>query len=165
MFISAVVFSHSVFSSSVVSVPLTGTVSVLFSVYIDRWCFCRAWLIDSRTIARKVRNPARASVYQIKGYGANCECPNCHHFIDNGDVSYNCHLLFMVLSFQDDLSFLCAKSFSLILLLSMSKLILQCIMELWLAQILWCIFTVLCNVSFGIFIFRFLMIGLDFLLV
>ncbi|KAG8637668.1 hypothetical protein MANES_15G151500v8 [Manihot esculenta] len=89
MFISAVVFSHSVFSSSVVSVPLTGTVSVLFSVYIDRWCFCRAWLIDSRTIARKVRNPARASVYQIKGYGANCECPNCHHFIDNGDVSHD----------------------------------------------------------------------------
>lgn len=159
MFISAVVSSHSVFSSSV------GTVSVLFSVYIDRWCFCRAWLIDSRTIARKVRNPARASVYQINGYGANCECPNCHHFIDNGDVSYNYHLLFMVLSFQDDLSFLCAKSFSLILLLSMSKLILQCIMELWLAQILWCIFTVLCNVSLGIFIFRFLMIGLDFLLV
>lgn len=100
MFISAVVSSHSVFSSSV------GTVSVLFSVYIDRWCFCRAWLIDSRTIARKVRNPARASVYQINGYGANCECPNCHHFIDNRDVSYNYHLLFMVLSFQDDLSFL-----------------------------------------------------------
>ncbi|KAG8634961.1 SUPPRESSOR OF GAMMA RESPONSE 1 [Manihot esculenta] len=50
--------------------------------------FGRAWLIDSRTIARKVRNPTRASAYQIKDYGANRECPNCHHCIDNSDV---CH--------------------------------------------------------------------------
>ncbi|XP_020534130.1 SUPPRESSOR OF GAMMA RESPONSE 1 isoform X2 [Jatropha curcas] len=49
----------------------------------------RAWLIDSRTIASKVRNPARTSAYQIKGYGAHRECPNCHHCIDNSDVSHD----------------------------------------------------------------------------
>ncbi|XP_050221762.1 SUPPRESSOR OF GAMMA RESPONSE 1-like [Mercurialis annua] len=49
----------------------------------------RAWLIDSRTIARKVKNPARACAYQIKDYGANRDCPNCHHRIDNSDVSHD----------------------------------------------------------------------------
>ncbi|XP_050221763.1 NAC domain-containing protein 73-like [Mercurialis annua] len=49
----------------------------------------RAWLIDSRTIARKVKNPARACADQIKGYGANRDCPNCHHLIDNSDVSHD----------------------------------------------------------------------------
>ncbi|KAF2308447.1 hypothetical protein GH714_009691 [Hevea brasiliensis] len=49
----------------------------------------RAWLIDGRTIARKVKNPTRASAYQIKDYGANRACPNCHHCIDNSDVSHD----------------------------------------------------------------------------
>ncbi|KAJ4973943.1 hypothetical protein NE237_007117 [Protea cynaroides] len=47
----------------------------------------RTWLIDSRGIARKVKNPTQFSASQIKENGANRECPNCHHRIDNSDVS------------------------------------------------------------------------------
>ncbi|XP_042501168.1 SUPPRESSOR OF GAMMA RESPONSE 1-like [Macadamia integrifolia] len=47
----------------------------------------RTWLIDSRGIARKVKNATQISAYQIKNNGANRECPNCHHNIDNSDVS------------------------------------------------------------------------------
>ncbi|EEF40972.1 conserved hypothetical protein [Ricinus communis] len=55
-----------------------------------RVCFCcRAWLIDSKTIASKVKNPTRTSAYQIKDCGANRDCPNCHHRIDNSDVSHD----------------------------------------------------------------------------
>ncbi|KAH9790997.1 NAC domain-containing protein [Citrus sinensis] len=47
----------------------------------------RSWLVNSRAIAKKVRNAARSSAQLIKDYGANRECPNCHYFIDNSDVS------------------------------------------------------------------------------
>ncbi|KAJ6314711.1 hypothetical protein OIU78_018237 [Salix suchowensis] len=43
-----------------------------------------AWLIDGRSIARKV---SRSSAYQIKDCGANRECPKCHCHIDNSDVA------------------------------------------------------------------------------
>lgn len=52
-------------------------------------CFCRAWLINSRGLANKVKNAARSSAYQIKDCGANRDCPNCHFVIDNSDVSWN----------------------------------------------------------------------------
>ncbi|KAF5180656.1 Nac domain-containing protein [Thalictrum thalictroides] len=47
----------------------------------------RAWLIDSRGIAGKVKNATQLTAYQIKDYGASRECPSCHHYIDNSDVS------------------------------------------------------------------------------
>ncbi|XP_062105655.1 SUPPRESSOR OF GAMMA RESPONSE 1 [Humulus lupulus] len=47
----------------------------------------RSWLINSRGIAKKVKNASRSSAYQIRDCGANRECPNCHHDIDNSDVS------------------------------------------------------------------------------
>ncbi|OVA20812.1 NAC domain [Macleaya cordata] len=47
----------------------------------------RSWLIDSRGIANKVKNASHFSSYQIKDCGASRECPNCHHRIDNSDVS------------------------------------------------------------------------------
>ncbi|GMY13255.1 SUPPRESSOR OF GAMMA RESPONSE 1-like isoform X1 [Fagus crenata] len=47
----------------------------------------RAWLINSRGLARKVRNATCSPAYQIKDCGANRECPNCHYRIDNSDVS------------------------------------------------------------------------------
>ncbi|XP_008230522.1 PREDICTED: NAC domain-containing protein 8 [Prunus mume] len=46
----------------------------------------RAWLINSRGLANKVKNAARSSAYQIKDCGANRDCPNCHFVIDNSDV-------------------------------------------------------------------------------
>ncbi|XP_015879020.3 SUPPRESSOR OF GAMMA RESPONSE 1 isoform X2 [Ziziphus jujuba] len=45
------------------------------------------WLINSKAIAKKVRNASRSSAYQINDYGANRECPKCHCRIDNSDVS------------------------------------------------------------------------------
>ncbi|KAJ4960742.1 hypothetical protein NE237_020652 [Protea cynaroides] len=45
------------------------------------------WLIDSRGIAGKVKNATQFSACQIRDNGANRECPNCHHLIDNSDVS------------------------------------------------------------------------------
>nr|POF06123.1 suppressor of gamma response 1 [Quercus suber] len=47
----------------------------------------RAWLINSRALARKVRNVTCSAAHQIKDCGANRECPNCHCRIDNSDVS------------------------------------------------------------------------------
>ncbi|KAL6507297.1 hypothetical protein OROGR_023492 [Orobanche gracilis] len=45
-----------------------------------------AWIIDSRRIAKKVKNAGAPAAYQVQDYGANLQCPNCHHFIDNSDV-------------------------------------------------------------------------------
>ncbi|KAG0464179.1 hypothetical protein HPP92_020248 [Vanilla planifolia] len=49
----------------------------------------RAWLINSRGIAKKVKNASSYSNHQIKDLGAeaNRECPRCKHVIDNSDVS------------------------------------------------------------------------------
>ncbi|XWS30411.1 hypothetical protein CRYUN_Cryun24cG0115300 [Craigia yunnanensis] len=47
----------------------------------------RSWLVDSRAIAKKVKNASCSSSIQITHCGANRECPNCHHRIDNSDVS------------------------------------------------------------------------------
>ncbi|KAA8530183.1 hypothetical protein F0562_004892 [Nyssa sinensis] len=48
----------------------------------------RTWLINSRGLARKVKNATASSAYQIKDCGANRECPNCNYRIDNSDVSH-----------------------------------------------------------------------------
>ncbi|KAL0431622.1 UNVERIFIED_CONTAM: suppressor of gamma response 1 [Sesamum radiatum] len=48
----------------------------------------RAWLIDSRGLAKKVKNAGLPAAYQIKDCGANRQCPNCQHLIDNSDVSH-----------------------------------------------------------------------------
>ncbi|XP_010912974.1 SUPPRESSOR OF GAMMA RESPONSE 1 [Elaeis guineensis] len=49
----------------------------------------RAWLVNSRGIARKVKNATRLSNYQIKDLEAEAsrKCPNCKHVIDNSDVT------------------------------------------------------------------------------
>ncbi|KAG6578671.1 SUPPRESSOR OF GAMMA RESPONSE 1, partial [Cucurbita argyrosperma subsp. sororia] len=47
----------------------------------------RSWIIDSRTIARKVKNVTQSSSQVIKDCDAKRECPNCHFIIDNTDVS------------------------------------------------------------------------------
>ncbi|KAF8399787.1 hypothetical protein HHK36_015657 [Tetracentron sinense] len=47
----------------------------------------RTWLLNSRGIARKVKNATQFPTYQIKDCGASRECPNCHYRIDNSDVS------------------------------------------------------------------------------
>ncbi|PKA66155.1 NAC domain-containing protein 8 [Apostasia shenzhenica] len=49
----------------------------------------RAWLINSRGIAKKVKNASTDSNYQIRDLGgeAHRECPNCKYVIDNSDVS------------------------------------------------------------------------------
>ncbi|XP_030530828.1 SUPPRESSOR OF GAMMA RESPONSE 1-like [Rhodamnia argentea] len=46
----------------------------------------RSWIIDSRSIAKKVKNATLSTTSQIKDCGANRECPNCHYSIDNSDV-------------------------------------------------------------------------------
>ncbi|KAI6671324.1 hypothetical protein NL676_006209 [Syzygium grande] len=46
----------------------------------------RSWLVDGRSIAKKVKNATLSTTSQIKDYGANRECPNCHYIIDNSDV-------------------------------------------------------------------------------
>ncbi|XP_057791704.1 SUPPRESSOR OF GAMMA RESPONSE 1-like isoform X1 [Salvia miltiorrhiza] len=48
----------------------------------------RSWLIDSRGLAKKVINAGLPAACQIKDCGANRRCPNCHHLIDNSDVSH-----------------------------------------------------------------------------
>lgn len=48
----------------------------------------KSWLIDCRGIAKKVRNATLSAAIQIKDCGAKRECPKCHYFIDNSDVSY-----------------------------------------------------------------------------
>ncbi|KAM1111911.1 hypothetical protein ACFX2B_044224 [Malus domestica] len=47
---------------------------------------CRAWLINSRGLANKVKNASQSSACPIKDWGANRDCPNCHFVIDNSDV-------------------------------------------------------------------------------
>ncbi|KAG9446724.1 hypothetical protein H6P81_012852 [Aristolochia fimbriata] len=49
----------------------------------------RSWLINSRGIAGKVKNATCATRHQIREWStdAHRECPNCHHLIDNSDVS------------------------------------------------------------------------------
>ncbi|XP_022991029.1 SUPPRESSOR OF GAMMA RESPONSE 1-like [Cucurbita maxima] len=47
----------------------------------------RAWILDSRTFARKVRNISQSSSQVIKDCDAKRECPNCRFIIDNTDVS------------------------------------------------------------------------------
>lgn len=54
----------------------------------------RSWIIDSRTIARKVRNISQSSSQVIKDCDAKRECPNCHFIIDNTDVSLTSTLWF-----------------------------------------------------------------------
>ncbi|XP_052878239.1 SUPPRESSOR OF GAMMA RESPONSE 1-like [Gossypium arboreum] len=44
----------------------------------------RSWFIDSRSIAKKVKNAIQITDTDC---GAIRECPNCHHRIDNSDVS------------------------------------------------------------------------------
>ncbi|PIN17925.1 hypothetical protein CDL12_09414 [Handroanthus impetiginosus] len=46
-----------------------------------------AWLMDSRGLAKKVKNACEPAADQIKDCGAVRECPNCHYQIDNSDVS------------------------------------------------------------------------------
>ncbi|KAK1359463.1 Supressor of Gamma Response 1 [Heracleum sosnowskyi] len=48
----------------------------------------RSWLVDGRSIARKVKHASLPDADQIKDCGANRECPNCFHYIDNSDVSH-----------------------------------------------------------------------------
>ncbi|CAN6449326.1 unnamed protein product [Victoria cruziana] len=49
----------------------------------------RTWLIDSRGIARKVKNATQLSSCQITEWSteAKRQCPNCNYEIDNTDVS------------------------------------------------------------------------------
>ncbi|KAL3636644.1 hypothetical protein CASFOL_018943 [Castilleja foliolosa] len=46
----------------------------------------RAWIVDGRGIAQKVKNACLPASYQIHDCGANRQCPNCQHIIDNSDV-------------------------------------------------------------------------------
>ncbi|KAI3520734.1 hypothetical protein L1887_10184 [Cichorium endivia] len=47
----------------------------------------KSWLVDGRSIARKVKYSSLPLGHQIKDCGANRECPQCHSKIDNSDVS------------------------------------------------------------------------------
>ncbi|KAF6156408.1 hypothetical protein GIB67_034138 [Kingdonia uniflora] len=47
-----------------------------------------AWLIGGREIAAIIKNATQLPSYQLKDHGAIRECPNCHHLIDNSDVSF-----------------------------------------------------------------------------
>ncbi|CAH1437726.1 unnamed protein product [Lactuca virosa] len=47
----------------------------------------KSWLVDGRSIARKVKTSGLPLVHQIKDCGANRECPQCHYKIDNSNVS------------------------------------------------------------------------------
>lgn len=44
--------------------------------------------MNSRALAKKVKHASPSSDQQIKDFGANRECPNCHYVIDNSDVSF-----------------------------------------------------------------------------
>ncbi|KAL9229310.1 hypothetical protein vseg_004793 [Gypsophila vaccaria] len=48
----------------------------------------KTWLIDCRGIAKKVRHASLPTAVPIADCGAKRECPKCHHWIDNSDVSY-----------------------------------------------------------------------------
>lgn len=47
----------------------------------------KSWLVDGRSIARKVKTSSLPLVHQIKDCGATRECPKCHFRINNTDVS------------------------------------------------------------------------------
>ncbi|KAL1531602.1 SUPPRESSOR OF GAMMA RESPONSE 1-like isoform X1 [Salvia divinorum] len=48
----------------------------------------RSWLVDSRSLARKVINAGLPPACRIDDCGANIRCPKCHHLIDNSDSSH-----------------------------------------------------------------------------
>ncbi|KAK9705019.1 hypothetical protein RND81_07G027300 [Saponaria officinalis] len=48
----------------------------------------KSWLLDYRGIAKKVRHASLSPAVQIADCGAKLECPKCHHWIGNSDVSY-----------------------------------------------------------------------------
>ncbi|EYU34749.1 hypothetical protein MIMGU_mgv1a023855mg [Erythranthe guttata] len=48
----------------------------------------RAWIIDSRGLAKKVKNAGISTANQINDCGANWQCPNCQYLIDNSDTSH-----------------------------------------------------------------------------
>ncbi|KAF6167866.1 hypothetical protein GIB67_027644 [Kingdonia uniflora] len=54
---------------------------------IDDSVILQTWLIDSKTIAAKVKNATQPPSNQVKDCGANRQCPNCFHRIDNSDVA------------------------------------------------------------------------------
>ncbi|XP_073157454.1 NAC domain-containing protein 73-like [Henckelia pumila] len=47
----------------------------------------RAWLIDGRGFAKKVKNAGLPAANQIKDCGVKRECPNCQYQIDKADIS------------------------------------------------------------------------------
>ncbi|GAV78706.1 NAM domain-containing protein [Cephalotus follicularis] len=47
----------------------------------------RAFVIDGRSIARKVTCANRSTANEIKDWGAHLECPQCQHRIDNSDAA------------------------------------------------------------------------------
>ncbi|KAK6153099.1 hypothetical protein DH2020_012738 [Rehmannia glutinosa] len=49
----------------------------------------RAWIIDCRGLAKKVKCAGLPAANQIDDCGANRQCPNCQHIIDNSDVSHD----------------------------------------------------------------------------
>lgn len=61
---------------------------VACSFYSMNHC-CRNWLIDSRAIAKKIKNASWSSDNDTSCCEAKLECPNCRHTIDNSDVSWN----------------------------------------------------------------------------
>ncbi|GAU29027.1 hypothetical protein TSUD_165450, partial [Trifolium subterraneum] len=46
------------------------------------------WLFNKGGFATKLKSTTLSLADQIKDCGAYCECPNCHHRIDNSDVSW-----------------------------------------------------------------------------
>ncbi|XP_002884273.2 SUPPRESSOR OF GAMMA RESPONSE 1 isoform X1 [Arabidopsis lyrata subsp. lyrata] len=46
----------------------------------------RAWIVDGRGIATKVKNASLSSALQIQDCGAHINCPNCSYRIDNSNV-------------------------------------------------------------------------------
>ncbi|KAL7094882.1 hypothetical protein ACP275_11G132700 [Erythranthe tilingii] len=49
----------------------------------------RSWIIDSRGLAKKVKNAGISTANQINDCGANWQCPNCQFLIDNSDTSHD----------------------------------------------------------------------------
>ncbi|XP_076954314.1 SUPPRESSOR OF GAMMA RESPONSE 1-like [Bidens hawaiensis] len=47
----------------------------------------KSWIVNGRTLARKVKTPGLRITQQVKDCGANKECPKCHYKIDNSDVT------------------------------------------------------------------------------
>lgn len=69
------------FAYTLFSIHLSSSSSPFFTLLM-----ARSWLVDSRAIAKKVKNASWSSSVQITDCGANRECPNCHYRIDNSDV-------------------------------------------------------------------------------